>query len=527
MPLTSPNLIDQLLADQQSLTAVERFSQIHNREDHEKSPAQEKYYRDLIPLSKPGQGEQYAFEVDLDACTGCKACVVACHSQNGLDDNESWRDVGTITGGSTAAPFQQTVTTACHHCEDPACMNGCPTLAYEKDEETGIVRHLDDQCIGCQYCILKCPYDVPKYNHDLGIVRKCDMCYDRLKVGEAPACVQSCPSGAIKIKVVKQNVETTETQMIAGAFDSDYTKPTTTFRIKTPLPDNMVAADAQHLSPEHAHLPLVWMLTLTQTGAGLFTLSALLQWTQAPVSATTYLWMTVIGTAFAITGIGSSILHLGSPLGAWRAFLGLRRSWLSREIIVFGAWPPLALLVVGLLWMESSGIRLDGINLSACILPTTVACCGISLLGVFCSVMVYADTRRDFWRIDRTLARFFGNLLVGGSAVTMATFSITAQLLPTSVHLTLGLGILLRVTVEALALLPARQSHWSFAKKSALVQLVSLRTPLILRWVCLFTGLTLIFLNPLIGALILLTGEWLARYLFFRAVAAPKMPGNV
>jgi len=513
VPLTSPNLIDQLLADQQSLTAVERFSQIHDREE---SPAQEKYYKDLIPLSKPGKGEQYAFEVDLDACTGCKACVVACHSLNGLDDNESWRDVGMISGGSTAAPFQQTVTTACHHCEDPACMNGCPTLAYEKDEKTGIVRHLDDQCIGCQYCMLKCPYDVPKYNDDLGIVRKCDMCYDRLKVGEAPACVQSCPSGAIKIKVIKQKAEAKETRMIAGVFNSDYTKPTTTFRRKTPLPDNMSAADAENLTPEHAHLPLVWMLTLTQTGAGLFTLSALFQFIQAPVSATTYLWMAVIGTIFAIIGIGSSILHLGSPLGAWRAFLGLRRSWLSREIVVFGAWPPLAMLLIAVLYFK----------LDAWQLPVTIACCAISLLGVYCSVMVYADTRRDFWRLDRTLARFFGNLLIGGTAITLAIFSLTSQPHPAILHLTLGLGALLRITVESLSLLPARQSHWSFAKKSALVQLVSLRTPLILRWLCLFAGLAIIVFTPVIGALVLLTGEWLARYLFFRAVAAPKMPGS-
>ena len=53
-------------------------------------------------------------------------------------------------------------------------------LAYEKDPVTGIVRHLDDQCIGCSYCILKCPYDVPKYSRARGIVRKCDMCHSRL-----------------------------------------------------------------------------------------------------------------------------------------------------------------------------------------------------------------------------------------------------------------------------------------------------------------------------------------------------------
>ena len=165
-------LIKDLLYEQQLLTPVARFSRKHESGD---LPAQAKYYQDLIPLSAPKQGEQYAFAVDLDACTGCKACVTACHSLNGLDDEETWRDVGVLFGGTLAEPVQQTVTTACHHCVDPACMNGCPVNAYDKDPATGIVRHLDDQCIGCQYCILKCPYDVPKYSKKRGIVRKCDM----------------------------------------------------------------------------------------------------------------------------------------------------------------------------------------------------------------------------------------------------------------------------------------------------------------------------------------------------------------
>ena len=67
-------LIDDLLAEQRTLTAVERFAQKHER--HE-LPAQAQYYRDLIPLNKPQAGEQYAFAVNLDTCTGCKACVSA------------------------------------------------------------------------------------------------------------------------------------------------------------------------------------------------------------------------------------------------------------------------------------------------------------------------------------------------------------------------------------------------------------------------------------------------------------------
>jgi len=149
LPKTEPKrlpLLQQFLREQQELTAVERFSQLHESSE---MPAQAKYYSSLLPVTKPKSGQQYGFSVDLDRCTGCKACVTACHSLNGLEDGETWRAVGLLHGGSAAAPMQQTVTTACHHCIEPACMEGCPVNAYEKDAVTGIVRHLDDQCIGC------------------------------------------------------------------------------------------------------------------------------------------------------------------------------------------------------------------------------------------------------------------------------------------------------------------------------------------------------------------------------------------
>ena len=122
----------------------------------------------LMPVDAPGPGQQLAFEVDLDRCSGCKACVAACHNLNGLDEGESWRDVGLVVGGMPELPVLQHVTSACHHCLEPACLTACPVDAYEKDPRTGIVRHLDDQCIGCQYCTLACPYDAPKYQRGQG-----------------------------------------------------------------------------------------------------------------------------------------------------------------------------------------------------------------------------------------------------------------------------------------------------------------------------------------------------------------------
>ena len=86
------------------------------------APTQAKYYRDLIPVDRgPKPGEQYAFEVDLDQCTGCKACVIACHSLNGLDEEETWRDVVLITAARAARRTSRHITTACHHCVDPGC----------------------------------------------------------------------------------------------------------------------------------------------------------------------------------------------------------------------------------------------------------------------------------------------------------------------------------------------------------------------------------------------------------------------
>ena len=191
------NLLSKLLAEQSEMTAVERFSNWH-----ESAGPAGTVYQTLLPTAAPQAGQQYAFEVDLDACSGCKACVVACHTLNGLEEHETWRKVGLLNSTSSTLPIVQHVTTACHHCVDPGCLNGCPVLAYEKDPVTGIVRHLDDQCFGCKYCVMMCPYEVPQYNASLGIVRKCDMCAGRLEHGEAPACVQACPNHAIKIAIV-------------------------------------------------------------------------------------------------------------------------------------------------------------------------------------------------------------------------------------------------------------------------------------------------------------------------------------
>jgi len=206
-------LLEAELRNARQLTAVERFSQ-HEHEGQGR-------YADLLPATPPSPGQQYAFLVDLDACTGCKACVTGCNSLNGLDTSsgEAWREVGSLG--------PQPVTSACHHCADPACLKGCPAEAYEKDALTGAVIHLDDACIGCSYCTMTCPYEVPSFSDRLGIVRKCDLCHGRLTAGEAPACVQACPTEAIRIQIVDVATAGTSSWGLAAGPDPTLTKPTT------------------------------------------------------------------------------------------------------------------------------------------------------------------------------------------------------------------------------------------------------------------------------------------------------------
>jgi Fe-S-cluster-containing dehydrogenase component/DMSO reductase anchor subunit len=502
-------LIDELLSEQAALqTPVARFSEIHDRE-----PDLAPHYRQLIPLGKPAPGEQYAFEVSLDRCTGCKACVSACHSLNGLDDHEAWRDTGLLLGGDEAPAWQQTVTTACHHCEDPGCMNGCPVGAYEKEKDTGIVRHLDDQCIGCSYCILKCPYDVPKYSKKRGIVRKCDMCHQRLAVGEAPACVQACPTEAIRIVKIETGGTSRPAEPIfpstihrpqSAIPDSSITRPTTRYTGRE-IPATVFAADRAALVPQHAHWPLILMLVLTQSGVGILSASS----GSFP--------LTLTAAILFYLGMAASVFHLGQPLKAWRFFLGLKTSWLSREILAFSLYAPIPLFLVALPLLPDFPFKNHFSLLTSHSAPPA------GLLAVFTSVMIYHDTRRSLWRFPRTAIRFFG---------TVFCFAALGNLIA---HPGSGIAMMIFGTIVLLKLVPEirmlrlgedEYAPWSPDVHSARLQLGPLG--LILRsriTFALFSIITAVF-HSWSALPVLLAAEILERQLFFQSVQAPKMPGG-
>ena len=554
----SATLVERLLDEQRQPTAVDTFARLHATD---RLPPQEKYYRELLPLNAPRPGEQYAFEVDLDRCSGCKACVTACHSLNGLDEGEVWRDVGLLHGGTADLPVVQHVTTACHHCLEPACLTACPVNAYEKDLHTGIVKHLDDQCFGCQYCILACPYDVPKYNKAKGIVRKCDMCSQRLEVGEAPACVQACPHEAIRIKVVdRQDVahDCESSVFLPGAPDPQLTLPTTNYKSRRSLPRNTLPVDYFRVRREDSHWPLAVMLVLTQLSVGAFLVDMGLELVvtlDREVAAAVHPVHGATALLVGVTALVASTYHLGRPLYAFRAVLGLGHSWLSREIVAFGLFSVLAGLYAGFDWLRAADPGNEWFSQS---LEAAVA--GSGVLAVFCSGMVYQATRRPFWNpvyvnvkfflttawLGLAAALFTSMIAVAWSASLSASQSMAAygELL---CKLLLGISAA-KLSFEGLLFLHLRAKHTTALKRSALLLVgplagltsnrfvVGAVGGLLLPWLLLQSqafwpgeGFDDYTIGLIVSGLFLasLTGELLERHLFFVAAVAPRMPGSL
>jgi len=548
-------LIDEYIDKQSLISAVENFTQQHDMKQF--SPSQKKY-SELIPKKGPGQGEQYAFEVDLDKCTGCKACVTACHNENGLDEDETWRTVGLIQGGTSQNPNIQHVTSACHHCAEPACMKGCPTLAYTKDEVTGIVKHLDDQCFGCQYCILKCPYDVPKYNKKRGIVHKCDMCIDRLNVNQAPACVRACPTGAIRITLVDKvdvKMNSSDYVKIPDAPASNYTYPTTKYKTNKIFPTNMESLDYYRIKPEHPHLPLVFMLVLTQLSVGAFLAEFVTkQFLNPHYLKAFHLFHIPFALGIGMLALASSILHLGRPHLAFRAILGFKTSWLSREIIAFAIFAKLAILYALCYWFEPLEQVLFNVFFS--LKPTDVLAMSVivsGVTGVICSVMVYRDTKRPFWDNHLTTMKFFLTSIILGSAATLLSSVLLGVINfdVSLIYITQHFGTIfckvifiatgIKLFLEA-SIFYYDQGNFTLYNKTAILMLRQLKKYTVWRFICGILGgvfIPFMFLSAngdisSVGILIYslfifgfsLAGELLERYLFFRAAVPLKMPGG-
>ena len=306
--------------------------------------------------------------------------------------------------------------------------------------------------------------------------------------------------------------------------DPDYTVPTTRYKSAKPLPAGLLAGNHARVAPACPHLPLVFMLVLSQLAVGASTAAAFLE----PAR-----WLALVAAVSGLLAVGIGALHLGQPLKAWRAFLGWRASWFSREVIVFGAFVPLAGLAAASCWFAP---------LAPLRKPLLLAACASGLLGVACSAMIYADTRREFWRASQSFGKFFSTtLLLGAVSALVISGGQAAPLvallgLVTVFKLGLENRIFQHLVDEETLAAPSSLNKTARLLAGQLGLFARLRIPCGLVGGVFLPILLAVEFAPgdshgrwlaFTAAAFCLAGELLERYLFFTAVAPAKMPGGL
>ncbi len=187
---------------------------------------------------------QRGWLIDLGRCIGCHSCTVACKAeQNTAPANSpllfkggspqrplhlSYRWVIVQEGGTYPGVWRTFVTSACNHCQTPACLNSCPVNAISKRAADGIVLIDQEKCIGCKYCVWACPYGAPQWNEATQKVEKCTLCVERVDKGLQPACATTCVGKALTY-VPDFNVAQSGQNAPEGFSDPALTKPSARF----------------------------------------------------------------------------------------------------------------------------------------------------------------------------------------------------------------------------------------------------------------------------------------------------------
>ncbi len=345
---------------------------------------------------------RYAFSFDSSACSGCKACQVACKDKHNLPVGILWRQVYEVTGGGwtrhgsawVSDVFAYHLSLACNHCERPICVEVCPANAITQRAD-GIVLIDGDRCLGCRYCSWACPYNAPQYDAVAGRMQKCDLCMDNLDRGVPPACVASCPLRALEL--------TADYSSDGGSavFPLPRTSLTAPALVIQPHPQSSRAdhdaATLERLGIALAQQPrdfsLVAFTILAQMAVGAMWILCTLQISSISDARSPSIAVAVL--ACMALALAASLFHLGSPANAWRALANWRSSWVSREILFALLFAAASALFAGL------GLLRSNASTPAALLA---ALAGVAL--VYSMSRAYRLRTVPAWNTPLTLASF-------------------------------------------------------------------------------------------------------------------------
>lgn len=473
----------------------------------------------------------YTFTFDASACSGCKACQIACKDKNDLPLGVLWRRVYEVSGGDwqkqgdawVTDVFAYNLSIACNHCTHPKCAGVCPTNAYVIRDD-GIVLLDTSKCMGCGYCNWACPYSAPQYNYETGYMTKCDFCFDNLELGLPPACVAACPMRVLdSIEVSSDLLSVNSHQALWKIPGTEHPYPLPTYSRTEPylaikphaaMSNGLgkVVANREEIYPERVRRTMFNGKIASGETARLTSVfpkawcDALRASDEFPLIAFTLLGQMAVGMAVfslffplssfilftigLLLGFGTliSLLHLGSPFNAWRAFNNLSKSWLSREILMTGLFAGSWLLT-----LISPGFG-----------KWLLAITGIGL--VYSMAQVYRLKSAPGWNSWRTPVSFF--LSAGMLGALAVNFWLYQPLLP--------LVAALPLAVEAVTLPEARPAH----KTARQVRVSLIRAGILAALIISFLPESLSAWANFSIFLIVFVEDILGRWLFYESSAA-------
>jgi DMSO reductase anchor subunit len=339
------------------------------------------------------------------------------------------------------------------------------------------------------------------------------MCYGRLEHGQSPACVSACPEGAIAIELVNiadWRAAAATAPPGRGSPSLDGSLSTTRVTMPAHLPPNGRPVDLSHVTPEHAHWSLVFMTVLTQLSVGTFVVIWVLQLLGGATRLGTAAATSLVAAALAL---GSATLHLGRPAYAYRALRMWRRSWLSREVALFGAFSVVAAVYAAALFTLEPAAALGGL------------CALLGIAGVTASACIYRVPSRPAWNTRFTLLQFNLTGAALGPLLVLAVGASDARGLAYAAAAMAGAQLLL-IALRFVRLIATDSIE---LKGTARLLSTSLKPLFLGRALLLGAGgvvLPLVAsgsLLPWFAFVLALTGEIIGRYLFFVSVVPKHM----